>query len=319
MPSCHLDLDPDSKDNIRGLGVCTRECYHVIKAVVVCCIQNPLFEKRHLQGIRSEASKRNRHNTTKHATTQCDVTMLLAILFTASLTSSVPQPPFSPPRCSSPRSPCVVLSSSSPFGPPAALATLLECTLVYQQLPDAEARENLHDYAWAALELLIEEGCVELVRPPSPPTNKRLVISTTAAAAAETRTAAGAGSTRGAVAVVHGQASVPEPLLPASKRQKVVAIQQQGAQTLLVRVGVGTAVAVPCGGPDKGFQGFRSAGGGGGGGDGGGDCRGAGDGSGGGDDRLLVPTKLGVAIFRSSMPPGDGLMIYRDLSGEGGV
>lgn len=33
------------------------------------------------------------------------------------------------------------------------------------------------------------------------------------------------------------------------------------------------------------------------------------------DKRLLVPTKLGLAIFRSSMAPGDGLAVYRDLSG----
>lgn len=43
-------------------------------------------------------------------------------------------------------------------------------------------------------------------------------------------------------------------------------------------------------------------------------------GVGGGDeDRgsgFLTPTKLGLAIFRSSMAPGDGLAVYRDLSGE---
>lgn len=29
----------------------------------------------------------------------------------------------------------------------------------------------------------------------------------------------------------------------------------------------------------------------------------------------LVPTKLGMAIFRSSLGPAEGLMVYRDLSG----
>lgn len=199
---------------------------------------------------------------------------------------------------------------------------------MYQQQPDAEAREELHDYAWAALQLLIEEGCVELVRPPSPPTDKRpttfttaastaAAAATTTAAAAEMNTVGSGGSTRGAVAVVHGLDSLPQPPLPASKRQKVVHAQHQGVQTPLVRAGVDTAAAVPCGGQDRGFQGSRGAGGGDG--DGGGGDRGAGGENVGGDDRLLMPTKLGMAIFRSSMPPGDGLMVYRDLSGEGGV
>lgn len=29
----------------------------------------------------------------------------------------------------------------------------------------------------------------------------------------------------------------------------------------------------------------------------------------------LVPTKLGMAIFRSSLGPAEGLLVYRDLSG----
>lgn len=200
------------------------------------------------------------------------------------------------------------------------LATLLECTLIYQQQPDDEAREELHDYAWAALQLLVEEGCVELVRPPSPPTNKMLAASTTAAA--ETDTVEGTGSTRGAGAVVHRQEeSLPELAVPASKRQKVVGAQHQGVQALPVRVAAGTTVPLPSRGRDRGLQEVKSAGGGGGGGggcggSGGGGARDAGGGSRGEDDWLLVPTKLGMAIFRSSMPPGDGLMVYRGLSGE---
>lgn len=33
----------------------------------------------------------------------------------------------------------------------------------------------------------------------------------------------------------------------------------------------------------------------------------------------IAPTKLGLAIFRSSMMPGDGLVVYRDLSGESAI
>lgn len=189
---------------------------------------------------------------------------------------------------------------------------------MYHQQPDARARDELHDHAWAALQLLIDEGCVELVRQPRSPTDKRVVPSTNPAtpATAEAKTAGGGGSARGAVAVGHGHGSLLEPPLPASKRQKVAPGQQEGAHTPRVRAGVGTAIPVARGGQDKGFEELRSAGG-------DGDNRGgggpaAGHGGVGEDDRLLMPTKLGMAIFRSSMPPGDGLMVYRDLSGEGG-
>lgn len=189
--------------------------------------------------------------------------------------------------------------------------------MIFQQQPDAQAREELHDYAFAALQLLIEKGCVDLARPPSPPTNKR--IATTAAAAtsaAETTAAGGGGSPRGAGEGVHGnKTSLPKPPLPASKRQKVVPAQQQGAQTPLVKTGMGTGAPVPSTGQERVFHEVRSAGGGRGGGGGDGD-RAAGGGRRGADDWLLMPTKLGMAIFRSSMPPGDGLMVYRDLSGD---
>lgn len=43
---------------------------------------------------------------------------------------------------------------------------------------------------------------------------------------------------------------------------------------------------------------------------------GAGGGAGGEGAGRLSPTKLGLAIFRSSMAPGDGLVVFRELSGE---
>ena len=90
---------------------------------------------------------------------------------------------------------------------------------------------------------------------------------------------------------------------------KPVGAQQQGAQAPPVRVGVGTAAPLPSRGQERGLQEIGSACGG----DG---CGAGSDGSAGGEEWLLVPTKLGMAIFRSSMPPGDGLMVYRDLSGN---
>lgn len=192
-------------------------------------------------------------------------------------------------------------------------ATLLNSTLVYQQQNDEADREELHNYAWAALQLLIEEGCVELVRSPPPLADKRVTATSTATA---TATAAnvpgGGGNPRGkvAAAAIHGQAYLPAPPLRSAKRQKGYVAQQQGAQTLLVTNGrtAVAAAAVSCGGRGGGVQESGSVGGGGVGGE-----------TPEEDGRVLIPTKLGMAIFRSSMPPGDGLTVYRDLSGRVGI
>lgn len=137
-------------------------------------------------------------------------------------------------------------------------AELLSCLLIYYQQPDGAGRDGIHDYAWAAVQLLIDEGCVALVAPPT--TGER------------------------EAAVTRGKRGVAAYLPPPSKRSK----PQEGA-TLEGHVAPSVGrVSTPAGG----------------------------DRSTGEAEKWLVPTKLGLAIFRSSMSPGDGLTVYRDLSGE---
>ncbi|CAM9111170.1 unnamed protein product [Pylaiella littoralis] len=212
----------------------------------------------------------------------------------------------------------------------ADLPTLLDSTLVYQQQDDEAGREKLRDYAWAALQLLVDEGCVELVRPPPPLSDKRVTAAaatptstvtttTTATTATATATATatnapgGGGNPLGGVAaaLAHGQTLLPVPPPPPAKRQKGCVSRQQGAQTPPVTVGnaaaaAAAATAVSCGGRGRGIEQSGKVIGGGG---------GVGGESSEEDGRVLMPTKLGMAIFRSSMPPGDGLTVYRDLSG----
>lgn len=141
---------------------------------------------------------------------------------------------------------------------PPCPAEFLSCLLIFYQQPDEAGREVIHDYAWAAIQLLIDEGCVTLVASP----------------ATREREAAVARKKRGVAAY----------LPPSAKRLK----PQQGA---------------PLGGdvvPSVGRFSTST-----------GSDHGAGE-----AERGLVPTKLGLAIFRSSMSPGDGLAVYRDLSGR---
>lgn len=206
---------------------------------------------------------------------------------------------------------------------------LLKCTLIFHQQPDEAARDRLHDYAWAAMQLLIDEGCVELIQPPTPAVAKPTATATKATAsaslvAATTSTSGGAGgggkgggSKRVADAATHAT-HAPAAYVPAKRSKPIVVGQQLGAQSPPFAVHNNTAAAararrataaMSCGAQDGDFRKEPRSG----------DL-----GSASGveeaviDDRLLVPTKLGLAIFRSSMPPGDGLMIYRDLSGRGG-
>lgn len=137
-------------------------------------------------------------------------------------------------------------------------AEFLSCLLIFYQQPDEAGREAIHDYAWAAVQLLIDEGCVELV---APPTTREW----------ETK-------------VARGKRRVAAHPPPPAKRPK----PQQGTP-------LGGDV-VPSVGRVSGHTEID---------------HGAGK-----AERWLVPTKLGLAIFRSSMSPADGLVVYRDLSGR---
>ncbi|CAM9228744.1 unnamed protein product, partial [Hapterophycus canaliculatus] len=198
---------------------------------------------------------------------------------------------------------------------------LIESTLVYHQRHDEAAGEELYDYAWAALQLLVDEGCVELVGPPSPRVENR--VKTTAAATAaggiDVPEGGGGGGGRGDRRRVDHKRAVETassrlaPSQLTAKRPKCAIRPPQGAQAPPVRAAsaAATAVTIVPAAASHEHQGtsLQEFGSGGGGGD-----EGSGGGVGAKDDRLLVPTKLGLAIFRSSMPPGDGLTVYRDLS-----
>lgn len=137
-------------------------------------------------------------------------------------------------------------------------AEFLSCLLVFYQQPDEASREVIHDYAWAAVHLLIDEGCVELVAPPT--------------------------ATERDANFPRGKRGVAAHLPPPAKRPK----PRQGAPLGGDVVPSVSRVSTSTGGD-----------------------HGAGE-----AERWLVPTKLGLAIFRSSMSPGDGLAVYRDLSGR---
>ncbi|CAM9666820.1 unnamed protein product [Scytosiphon promiscuus] len=203
----------------------------------------------------------------------------------------------------------------------ADLRTLIESTLVFHQRPDEAAGEKLHDYAWAALQLLIDEGCVELVRRPFLPVETRAARTATAATSGVVvappearRGGGGEGERADHKREVEAASSLPAPSLPAAKRPKYVVRDQGGRQASPGRTASdATAAAVtiaPAGAPHgHQYLSLKESRGSGGGGSSSAVASAAAK-----DDGLVVPTKLGLAIFRSSMPPGEGLTVYRDLS-----
>ena len=130
-------------------------------------------------------------------------------------------------------------------------AEFLSCLLIFYQQPDEAGREVIHDYAWAAVQLLIDEGCVELVAPPT----------------AREREAAVTREKRGVAAHLPPPAKRPKP------REKAPLGDEVAPTVRRVSTSTGS------------------------------------DHSAGEAERWLVPTKLGLAIFRSSMSPGDGLSL----------
>ena len=172
---------------------------------------------------------------------------------------SVPRTPLIPPRDAT------------------CAAEYLACSLLFHQQHDGVARESLLDYAFAALQVLVDEACVELVPQ----------IRPTVAAPAP------------ASAPAPAPAPAPMPIRPASgARQPGVKLPliSPYIRSGLRKIPQSASVAVPAGRASKVSAGI---------------CVNVV----GMDDGRFKPTKLGMAIFRSSLGPAEGLMVYRDLSG----
>lgn len=161
-------------------------------------------------------------------------------------------------------------------------ADYLGCSLLFHQHQQQQCDginaddgcENLLDHAFAALQLLVDEACIELVP------QKRPTTAVTATAAAVLRPLIAARKT---------QLGAKQPLIsPYSNFPSGLRRGQPSEGVATVSVArVSTVQPV-------------------------GSCA---EGVGVDNNGRLMPTKLGMAIFRSSLGPAEGLMVYRDLSG----